>query len=85
MKIRETVESHGHGDFDNRGLPLFKKFHSFFHAQVVQIFDDGHMHMFFKKTHEIVFTEIALDGQFFDRQCICIMKMDIVQYGFQLF
>ena len=66
MKIRETVEAHGHGDFNYRGLSLLEEFHSFFHTQVVQIFDDGHVHMFFEKTHEIILAEIALGSQFFD-------------------
>ena len=60
MKIGKVVESCGKRDFQNGGVSLFKQFYSLFQSKIVEVFHYGHVHVFFEKTHKVIFAEIAL-------------------------
>ena len=59
MKIGKVVESCGERDFQNGGVSLFKQFYSLFQSKIVEVFHYGHVHVFFEKTHKVIFAEIA--------------------------
>lgn len=63
MKIGKVVESCGERDFQNGGVSLFKQFYSLFQSKIVEVFHYGHVHVFFEKTHKVIFAEIALGSE----------------------
>ena len=76
------MESCGERDFQNGGVSLFKQFYSLFQSKIVEVFHYGHVHVFFEKTHKVIFAEIALGSETGNRKRLGIVQMDIVQYGF---
>lgn len=82
MKIGKVVESCGERNLQNGGVSLFKQFYSLFQSQIVEVFHYGHVHVFFEKTHKVIFAEIALGSETGNRKRLGIVQMDIVQYGF---
>ena len=81
MKIGKVVESCGERDLQNGGVSLFKQFYSLFQSQIVEVFHYGHVHVFFEKTHKVIFAEIALGSETGNRKRLVIEQMDLVQYG----
>ena len=63
MKIGKVVESCGKRDLQNGGVSLFKQFYSLFQSKIVEVFHYGHVHVFFEKTHKVIFAEIALGSE----------------------
>lgn len=59
VKIGEVVKTYGQGDIQNRSVSLLEQFYGFFQAQIVDVFDTGHVHMFFEKAHKMIVAKVA--------------------------
>lgn len=64
VKIGQVVKSYGQRDIQNREISLLEQLHSFFQPQIIDVFHTGHAHMFFKKAHKMIITEVTELGQF---------------------
>ena len=59
VEVGQVMKTHGQGHIEYGGVPVFKLLNGLFKTQVIDIFNTGHVHMLFEKTHKMIIAEAA--------------------------
>ena len=84
VKIRKIGNADTYGDFGDLHTGSDKKIGSDIQTIIIDIFNAGRTHIFFKETHKIMFAEVYLFCKFVNCNRLCIIFTDVIKNYFYI-